>query len=129
MSTGSRRNPFECDNFQPGQTLIQKQQNAELAKAVASTALQRKQSVPDLNEIGSNSLKNRVTFSSSLNLSNDSFQVVEIQTQSTQQPIYASRSQMKHELQSLYGSVDGPIYSSERLAYHHNGFFNKVIRS
>ena len=103
--------------------MIHKQQNAELAKAVASTALQRKQSVPDLNEMGSLKNQNRVTFSSSLNLStpNQSFQVVDIQTNSTQQPIYASRFQLKREIQELYGTLN----NSNRIPYQ-NGFFNKV---
>ena len=145
------------------QTLLQKQQQQqqqqhnvamtmnEIAKAAASSALQRKQSVPELNstEQYNPSFKNqnRVTFSSSLNLStsgnsggnnnNQAFQVVEIQTNSTQQPIYASRTQLQREIHNLYGTLGhrSDIYTDNSgnghqrsSSYYHqqNGFFNKV---
>lgn len=114
-------------------TLVAKQQTAELAKAAASNALQRKQSVPDLNELNNPNLKsqNRVTFSSSLNLTSpsQSFQVVQIQTNPTQQPIYASRNQLRREIQELYGSLGTGIYGSlppDRADNYQNGFYNKV---
>lgn len=112
-----------------------KHQNAEIAKAAATNALQRKQSVPDLNELNNASLKsqNRVTFSSSLNLNAPSqsggFQVVQIQTNPTQQPIYASRNQLRREIQELYGSLGTGIYGSlPSDSSYLNGFFNKVIQ-
>ncbi|KAH7642328.1 mtss1-like protein [Dermatophagoides farinae] len=145
------------------QTLLQKQQQQqqqqhnvamtmnEIAKAAASSALQRKQSVPELNstEQYNPSFKNqnRVTFSSSLNLStsgnsggnnnNQAFQVVEIQTNSTQQPIYASRTQLQREIHNLYGTLGhrSDIYTDNSgnghqrsSSYYHqqNGFFNKL---
>ena len=125
----------------------------EIAKAAASSALQRKQSVPELNSVEqynpSFKNQNRVTFSSSLNLStsgnsggnnnNQAFQVVEIQTNSTQQPIYASRTQMQREIHNLYGTLGqqhSEIYNDNNSgnghqrssSYYHqqNGFFNKV---
>ncbi|XP_027198575.2 uncharacterized protein LOC113792826 [Dermatophagoides pteronyssinus] len=124
----------------------------EIAKAAASSALQRKQSVPELNSVEqynpSFKNQNRVTFSSSLNLStsgnpggnnnNQAFQVVEIQTNSTQQPIYASRTQMQREIHNLYGTLGqqhSEIYNDnnsgnghQRSSYYHqqNGFFNKL---
>lgn len=112
--------------------LHQKQHSAEIAKAAASNALQRKQSVPDLNEFHlPNKNQNRVNFSSALNLNstsiNQPFQVVEIQTNSTQQPIYASRNQLN--LTSPYGGGFmgiSSIYNSERSSHQTNGFFNKV---
>ena len=107
-------------------SLANKQQNVELVKA--ANILQRKQSVPDLNELNSNlKCQNRVAFSSSLNLTapNQSFQLVEIQTNSTQQPIYASRTQLNHEIQQLYGSRKYETNPDSSLSYQ-NGFFNKV---
>ncbi|KPM08370.1 IMD domain containing protein [Sarcoptes scabiei] len=112
--------------------LHQKQHSAEIAKAAASNALQRKQSVPDLNEFHlPNKNQNRVNFSSALNLNstsiNQPFQVVEIQTNSTQQPIYASRNQLN--LTSPYGGGFmgiSSIYNSERSSHQTNGFFNKI---
>ncbi|OTF76381.1 hypothetical protein BLA29_010131, partial [Euroglyphus maynei] len=122
----------------------------EIAKAAASSALQRKQSVPELNstEQYNPSFKNqnRVTFSSSLNLStsnnsgsnNQPFQVVEIQTNSTQQPIYSSRTQLQREINNLYGTLGqhSEIYNDNSgssghqrsSSYYHqqNGFFNKL---
>lgn len=112
------------------QTLQKQQQNAEMAKAAASTVLQRKQSAPDLNELNTNlKMQNRVTFSSSLNFSspNQAFQVVNIQTNSTQQPIYSSRAQLRQEIQDLYGSL-GNNYSDKSYQNYQNGFFNKVTK-
>lgn len=114
---------------------------AELAKAAASNALQRKQSVPDLNEIGNH---RRVTFSSQLDLSSptnssqsSAFQVVEIQTNPTQQPIYTSRSQLNNEIQDLYGTLNrapsNMIYMDNTSnntppndGSYQNGIFHKV---
>ena len=127
-----RKNSFEKSQFidKLSHTLGQhKHQNAELAKAAASNALQRKQSVPDLNELNSGlKSQNRVTFSSSLNLASpsQSFQVVEIQTNPTQQPIYASRAQLRREIQELYGTLGSSVYGSQLDSSYQNGFFNKV---
>lgn len=141
--TLSRKNSFEksalIGNFRENfidklnHSLVAKHQNAEIAKAAATNALQRKQSVPDLNELNNASLKsqNRVTFSSSLNLNAPSqsggFQVVQIQTNPTQQPIYASRNQLRREIQELYGSLGTGIYGSlPSDSSYLNGFFNKL---
>lgn len=144
-TTLSRKNSFEksalISNFRENfidklnHSLVAKQQNAEIAKAAASNALQRKQSVPDLNELNNPNLKsqNRVTFSSSLNLnapSQSGFQVVQIQTNPTQQPIYASRNQLRREIQELYGTLGTGIYGSlPSDSSYTNGFFNKVCIS
>lgn len=143
-TTLSRKNSFEksalISNFRENfidklnHSLVAKQQNAEIAKAAASNALQRKQSVPDLNELNNPNLKsqNRVTFSSSLNLnapSQSGFQVVQIQTNPTQQPIYASRNQLRREIQELYGTLGTGIYGSlPSDSSYQNGFFNKVCQ-
>ena len=153
--SGSRKNSQDKglvgnfrDNFldRLQATLSQKpmsQQNPvnEIAKqaACAASQLQRKQSVPDLNETqhshyNNGGLKQR-QFSSQLNLSDNNngdgmFQVVQINTNSTQQPIYASRAQLRREIQELYGTIGTSTYGSsapERDPTHFNGFWNKVL--
>lgn len=124
------------------QTLMQKNPNLEQTKSKASNNshhLHRKQSVPDLNDYNYADrmpTQNRVTFSSSNNLSQPNqqpFQVVQIQTNSTQQPIYASRTQLNKEIQDMYGTIDSrPIYANDPqnapdAPYHYNGFYNKVL--
>ncbi|KAI2797098.1 MTSS1-like protein [Blomia tropicalis] len=151
----SRKNSFEkstlIGNFRENfidklsQSLMQKQQlqqqqnpEQQMAKVAQTNILQRKQSVPDLNELNTNYHKNqnRVTFSSTLNLhsptqqqSSSSFQVVQIQTNSTQQPIYASRNQLRREIQELYGTIGQQLPPQQSLygdSNYQNGFFNKL---
>jgi hypothetical protein len=97
--------------------LAQKQQN-EIAKAAAANAMQRKQSVPDLNQMTQNQLQNQQFFSSStVNLANAQqsqpiYQSIAQQMQircfnsGTQRPITQQiQLQQQQQQQQIYGPV------------------------
>lgn len=96
--------------------LAQRQQN-EIAKAAAANAMQRKQSVPDLNQMTQNQLQNQQYFSSSaVNLANVQqsqpiYQSIAQQMQmrcfnsGTQRPIAQQIQLQPQQQQQIYGPV------------------------